>query len=119
MAGRRSARNLGKGHGFHQWRDARLSGMVLRLASQQCAARRMDGHGGRGGHLWRDRGDGRHPDGSLDEVRQGPLLHAARSEEHTSELQSLMRTSYAVFCLQKKNRDKVSMTNTNIRYMNY
>src|SRR3546814_6149836 len=27
-----------------------------------------------------------------------------RSEEHTSELQSLMRTSYAVFCLQKKNK---------------
>src|SRR3546814_1300042 len=27
----------------------------------------------------------------------------ARSEEHTSELQSLMRISYAVFCLQKKN----------------
>src|SRR3546814_7281069 len=26
----------------------------------------------------------------------------ARSEEHTSELQSLMRTSYAVFCLKKK-----------------
>src|SRR3546814_2512688 len=29
-------------------------------------------------------------------------LTAARSEEHTSELQSLMRNSYAVFCLQKK-----------------
>src|SRR3546814_1784148 len=29
-----------------------------------------------------------------------------RSEEHTSELQSLMRTSYAVFCLQKKNNTK-------------
>src|SRR3546814_3649229 len=28
-----------------------------------------------------------------------------RSEEHTSELQSLMRTSYAVFCLKKKNRN--------------
>src|SRR3546814_7887482 len=28
---------------------------------------------------------------------------AQRSEEHTSELQSLMRTSYAVFCLKKKN----------------
>src|SRR3546814_5328089 len=27
-----------------------------------------------------------------------------RSEEHTSELQSLMRTSYAVFCLKKKSR---------------
>src|SRR3546814_3879371 len=32
---------------------------------------------------------------------------SARSEEHTSELQSLMRISYAVFCLKKKkNRDK-------------
>src|SRR3546814_1141148 len=29
-------------------------------------------------------------------------LNAARSEEHTSELQSLMRISYAVFCLKKK-----------------
>src|SRR3546814_9170523 len=29
-------------------------------------------------------------------------LHATRSEEHTSELQSLMRISYAVFCLKKK-----------------
>src|SRR3546814_2600076 len=29
-------------------------------------------------------------------------LKAKRSEEHTSELQSLMRTSYAVFCLKKK-----------------
>src|SRR3546814_2678325 len=29
---------------------------------------------------------------------------AQRSEEHTSELQSLMRISYAVFCLQKKNK---------------
>src|SRR3546814_8656840 len=29
-------------------------------------------------------------------------LHAPRSEEHTSELQSLMRISYAVFCLKKK-----------------
>src|SRR3546814_2947465 len=28
--------------------------------------------------------------------------HAVRSEEHTSELQSLMRSSYAVFCLKKK-----------------
>src|SRR3546814_4667702 len=28
---------------------------------------------------------------------------SGRSEEHTSELQSLMRTSYAVFCLKKKN----------------
>src|SRR3546814_7934384 len=32
----------------------------------------------------------------------GMLLATSRSEEHTSELQSLMRSSYAVFCLQKK-----------------
>src|SRR3546814_7944398 len=31
----------------------------------------------------------------------------ARSEEHTSELQSLMRTSYAVFCLKKKKHKKI------------
>src|SRR3546814_3392533 len=30
----------------------------------------------------------------------------ARSEEHTSELQSLMRSSYAVFCLKKKNNNR-------------
>src|SRR3546814_6804866 len=33
------------------------------------------------------------------------LLVTLRSEEHTSELQSLMRISYAVFCLNKKNKD--------------
>src|SRR3546814_9793515 len=32
------------------------------------------------------------------------LKHGTRSEEHTSELQSLMRISYAVFCLKKKKR---------------
>src|SRR3546814_3893944 len=31
-------------------------------------------------------------------------LHGVRSEEHTSELQSLMRISYAVFCLKKKKK---------------
>src|SRR3546814_2543782 len=35
---------------------------------------------------------------------QRPWFAAARSEEHTSELQSLMRISYAVFCLKKKNQ---------------
>src|SRR3546814_8853292 len=33
-----------------------------------------------------------------------------RSEEHTSELQSLMRISYAVFCLKKKKQDKHNKT---------
>src|SRR3546814_10277340 len=31
-----------------------------------------------------------------------------RSEEHTSELQSLMRISYAVFCLKKKNQSRIT-----------
>src|SRR3546814_7061276 len=36
---------------------------------------------------------------------------AARSEEHTSELQSLMRISYAVFCLKKKKNKKSTLHN--------
>src|SRR3546814_1037220 len=36
---------------------------------------------------------------------------ARRSEEHTSELQSLMRISYAVFCLKKKNKQKKEIKN--------
>src|SRR3546814_7860665 len=39
---------------------------------------------------------------AVDEVAQCTGLAAQRSEEHTSELQSLMRHSYAVFCLKKK-----------------
>src|SRR3546814_5784723 len=35
----------------------------------------------------------------------GNYLYIIRSEEHTSELQSLMRISYAVFCLKKKNNN--------------
>src|SRR3546814_5684374 len=48
--------------------------------------------------------DNVHRDGilSLSTVPAGPLI--TRSEEHTSELQSLMRISYAVFCLTQKNR---------------
>src|SRR3546814_7839812 len=40
---------------------------------------------------------------------QTPPTAALRSEEHTSELQSLMRISYAVFCLKKKT-DKKNVT---------
>src|SRR3546814_6936782 len=36
-------------------------------------------------------------------IRRGGMAGLLRSEEHTSELQSLMRISYAVFCLKKKN----------------
>src|SRR3546814_987916 len=43
--------------------------------------------------------------GGVSDVRAGRFIEldvADRSEEHTSELQSLMRISYAVFCLKKK-----------------
>src|SRR3546814_9224306 len=42
-----------------------------------------------------------------------------RSEEHTSELQSLMRISYAVFCLKKKkNNHYITNTRHNTKYIN-
>src|SRR3546814_5297754 len=40
------------------------------------------------------------------------ITDASRSEEHTSELQSLMRISYAVFCLKKKNTCTHSINTT-------
>src|SRR3546814_3688847 len=63
----------------------------LRRADRGADHRRRHGHG----------------QGTLPEtpsVAESPLLllRHTRSEEHTSELQSLMRISYAVFCLKKK-----------------
>src|SRR3546814_8247840 len=56
------------------------------------------------------------PDPSPARVRaaDGQLCHVPheaghRSEEHTSELQSLMRISYAVFCLKKKKKQYITM----------
>src|SRR3546814_3959019 len=37
---------------------------------------------------------------------------SSRSEEHTSELQSLMRISYAVFCLKKKKKTQIKLNHT-------
>src|SRR3546814_1082288 len=67
------------------------------------AGRRAAGDG-LGHHRWRARaldddvGRRQVGDGA------GVVRRAQRSEEHTSELQSLMRISYAVFCLQKKTK---------------
>src|SRR3546814_3583489 len=59
-----------------------------------------------------DRGTGAGDEGAFRAVRPDEDLHrqhrrgieGTRSEEHTSELQSLMRISYAVFCLKKKTK---------------
>src|SRR3546814_1281851 len=50
---------------------------------------------------------------------EGPIIMTGgaigRSEEHTSELQSLMRISYAVFCLKKKNTENISNTTHHVQ----
>src|SRR3546814_3924916 len=56
-----------------------------------------------------------HPEGAAAERHEG-TRKAPRSEEHTSELQSLMRISYAVFCLKtkiKKDTTHTQPTHTN------
>src|SRR3546814_9822964 len=58
--------------------------------------------------FWRLRLDRRWAEGTRCQYRLG------RSEEHTSELQSLMRISYAVFCLKKKKHE--SMTKPTLLY---
>src|SRR3546814_1804006 len=56
-------------------------------------------------------GTGRHPVHRRNLQGQGQAdLRARRSEEHTSELQSLMRISYAVFCLKKKKISQSKIT---------
>src|SRR3546814_4511852 len=56
----------------------------------------------------------------LDEPFAGvdPISVGERSEEHTSEVQSLMRTSYAVFCLKKKKILKAKTRTTNHKTRN-
>src|SRR3546814_1949141 len=74
------------------------------------------GPGARAGHPLSD-GDAVapdlwHSDGAYAVFRGGAGHRAARSEEHTSELQSLMRISYAVFCLKKKSTTKQELVYT-------
>src|SRR3546814_2049987 len=78
---------------------ARMAGAVGERGEAGVACER--GHGrirnGRGGSETLDRNAGRGDTG-----RRRRRTAVGRSEEHTSELQSLMRISYAVFCLKKK-----------------
>src|SRR3546814_6856105 len=70
----------------------------------------------------------KHTDGGLSQVdvdlqsggsiTQLPISGRLRSEEHTSELQSLMRISYAVFCLKKK-KTKTKTSRLNVRTNEY
>src|SRR3546814_3556338 len=61
--------------------------------------------------------DRRHRERAPFSNRSGRAREKGRSEEHTSELQSLMRISYAVFCLKKKTQINTSkLRNTNNPY---
>src|SRR3546814_2956629 len=51
---------------------------------------------------------------NLEDVEADAPHAFGRSEEHTSELQSLMRISYAVFCLKKKTKYKVDTMRSNV-----
>src|SRR3546814_7672234 len=77
-----------KGHG--QAQDAHVA--------FEAAAERIDKQLRRYMRRLKDKSSPSQPSATLDEIQ----ANASRSEEHTSELQSLMRISYAVFCLKKK-----------------
>src|SRR3546814_4308532 len=86
----------------------RVLALVARLAAQGIQLRHLDVGGGLGVRYH-------------DEQPIAPRDWAAalrpklqRSEEHTSELQSLMRISYAVFCLQKKKQKQLIPTTITI-----
>src|SRR3546814_6336660 len=76
---------------------------ALPLSVQGLAVDRHDG-GGACQIWWRGEGKSRPGGGAQRQGYAGQFYRPvrARSEEHTSELQSLMRISYAVFCLKKK-----------------
>src|SRR3546814_4977233 len=81
-------------------RDGRAAATVPGVSSTLDLARRALAEGTTLDALIRALGDGPPVDLATVELL-APIDH--RSEEHTSELQSLMRISYAVFCLKKKN----------------
>src|SRR3546814_8199474 len=92
--------------GVHGDRDVDLVGTISVTPDEEVIGARIIGRPWRIGGKWRAV-----PAGDFGQVDLiGQRLRAAadrdRSEEHTSELQSLMRSSYAVFCLKKKKEDK-------------
>src|SRR3546814_8495183 len=84
-----------------------VAGDLFRRAADRLAIDRQAGHPHAGDALAALDGD----DGGLGEDAQALRPDAlGRSEEHTSELQSLMRISYAVFCLKKKTKTQIRET---------
>src|SRR3546814_1607845 len=82
------------GNDLHSWREARLE--CIELVLDRCD--RFAGIFARA----KNDDTARHFAFAVEFGNAASHFRADRSEEHTSELQSLMRTSYAVFCLKKK-----------------
>src|SRR3546814_3825504 len=80
----------------------RLDALVALIEGARCSLRIIY-------YIYSDDASGRR-------VRDAMLAAARRSEEHTSELQSLMRISYAVFCLKKK-KSHIHTTNSTTTIM--
>src|SRR3546814_3885385 len=81
-----------------------LKKIVLDLASQDVRVGRLMKTADMLKYVKEDLGNAYRPD--LSKVGSVERTLDERSEEHTSELQSLMRISYAVFCLKKKKHNK-------------
>src|SRR3546814_3434973 len=62
------------------------------------------------------RGGGEHRAVGFGRRHETAEVAGIRSEEHTSELQSLMRSSYAVFCLKKKTKPHIKSTHINKQF---
>src|SRR3546814_9800383 len=90
-------------------------GQDVRERARPRSRRRVAGNAQAGRKVDYEKGDDDPVEQGGREVAPQPLTRASlgRSEEHTSELQSLMRISYAVFCLKKKNNILSLKTNNN------
>src|SRR3546814_9706177 len=90
----------------------------VRNLEDRCLAVLVDGHN-RAGVLDAGQVLDRAADADGHVQVRGDDLAGLRSEEHTSELQSLMRISYAVFCLKKKKRHSSNVKTHNNRETTY
>src|SRR3546814_7137376 len=101
QGGRRAARRTGRAPQRARRRTHRACDAQGRRARLRGAADRAEGGEGRHGVAIR-RGRQQAARRGAKELSRTRAAALHRSEEHTSELQSLMRNSYAVFCLKKK-----------------
>src|SRR3546814_10114252 len=94
-----SAVGRGRSHSGHRFSRQGRDVATQLLAADHLCRRRPSG----GGAL-------RHHEQGWNLCHPALVFTVFRSEEHTSELQSLMRISYAVFCLKKKKIQKTTIT---------